>query len=108
MKNTVRAKGRSLFLLSALASLLCWPIATVAADECESSGDYSFVCGLVNPEDLVRVFDRFYRADPARTATGTGLGMAIAKGIVTAHGGTILAANRPGGGAVIEAELPAG
>lgn len=57
-------------------------------------------------EDLVRVFDRFYRADPARSAAGTGLGMAIAKEIVVAHGGSILAANRAGGGAVIEVDLP--
>jgi len=56
-------------------------------------------------EDLVKVFDRFYRADPSRHAAGTGLGMAIAKGIVEAHGGRILAANRAGGGAVIEVEL---
>lgn len=58
------------------------------------------------PEDLVRVFDRFYRADPARAAAGSGLGMAIARGIADAHRATMIAANRPGGGAVIEVELP--
>ena len=57
-------------------------------------------------DDLVSVFDRFYRADPARTRTGTGLGLSIANQIALAHGGRMVAANRPGGGAVVEAELP--
>ncbi|MDH3499349.1 MAG: HAMP domain-containing histidine kinase [Acidimicrobiia bacterium] len=57
-------------------------------------------------DDLVQVFDRFFRADQARTRTGTGLGLAIAHQIALAHGGQIVAANRPGGGAVVEVELP--
>lgn len=57
-------------------------------------------------EDLVSIFDRFYRADPARRRTGTGLGLAIANKIAEAHGGRMIAANRPGGGAVVEVELP--
>ncbi len=57
-------------------------------------------------EDLDRVFDRFYRADPARHRRGVGLGLAIARTIVDAHEGTIAAANRPGGGATITARLP--
>ncbi len=57
-------------------------------------------------DDLVVVFDRFYRADPARRRTGTGLGLAIAHQIAEAHGGRMIAANRPGGGAVVEVELP--
>jgi signal transduction histidine kinase len=60
------------------------------------------------PEDLVRVFDRFYRADPSRASEGSGLGMAIARGIADAHRAAMVAANRPGGGAVIEVELPGG
>ncbi|MCL4822321.1 MAG: HAMP domain-containing protein [Vicinamibacteria bacterium] len=53
------------------------------------------------PDDaLPHVFDRFYRADTARSAVeGSGLGLAIAAWIATAHGGSIVAANRPGGGA---------
>lgn len=57
-------------------------------------------------EDLDRVFDRFYRADPARRRHGVGLGLAIARTIVDAHEGTIAAANRPEGGATITARLP--
>jgi signal transduction histidine kinase len=56
--------------------------------------------------DLQHVFDRFYRADIARSTPGSGLGLAIARSIVEAHGGTISAANRPGGGAVFRFELP--
>ena len=59
-------------------------------------------------EDLPYVFDRFYRADPARTRSsgGSGLGLAIAKAIVEAHGGRIEAGNRPEGGAVFTVCLP--
>jgi signal transduction histidine kinase len=62
-------------------------------------------------EDLTRVFERFYRVDKARSRGpndrgGTGLGLAIAKHLVELHGGTVSAANRPGGGAVLAVELP--
>ena len=60
----------------------------------------------IAPEELERVFDRFYQADPARGAEGFGLGLAIAKQIVTAHQGTIAASNRSEGGAVFEVRLP--
>jgi len=51
-----------------------------------------------------RIFDKFYRA--AQGAGGIGLGLAICRGIVTAHGGSISAENRPGGGAVFRVTLP--
>ncbi len=60
----------------------------------------------IPPADLERVFERFYRADPARSPAGTGLGLAIAAGVAAGHGGRISAANRPSGGAAITVELP--
>ena len=52
-----------------------------------------------------RVFDKFYRLPGARS-TGVGLGLAICKGIVTAHGGQIFVRNREGGGAEFHVQLP--
>ena len=59
-------------------------------------------------ESLRRVFDRFWRGDPARSSGkgGSGLGLAIASGLVEAQGGRIWAENRPGGGARISFTLP--
>jgi signal transduction histidine kinase len=45
----------------------------------------------IDPADLGQVFDRFYRADPARTTGGTGLGLAIVKEIASRHGGSVRA-----------------
>jgi len=61
----------------------------------------------IKPEDLPRLWDRFWRADDA-PAGGTGLGLAIAKWIVDQHGGTIGANNRDGGGARFWVRLPVG
>jgi two-component system, OmpR family, sensor histidine kinase KdpD len=57
-------------------------------------------------QDLARVFDKFYRVQRPDNITGTGLGLSICKGIVEAHGGTIVAENRSGGGTVIIVNLP--
>jgi two-component system sensor histidine kinase MtrB len=61
------------------------------------------------PEDVLPyVFDRFFKADPARPAgKGTGLGLSIAQANAALHGGTIEAANAPGGGAVFIVRIPA-
>jgi signal transduction histidine kinase len=54
-------------------------------------------CGGIADPDLPRVFDRLWRGDPARSSRGAGLGLAIARGFVEAHGGTISVANVSGG-----------
>ena len=61
----------------------------------------------IPPEELERVFHRFYRVDRSRSQPGTGLGLAIAKHLAVAHGGSIRAYNRPAGGATFEVRLPA-
>lgn len=58
------------------------------------------------PGDAERLFDRFYRGDPAAGRPGAGLGLAICRGVVELHGGKIHAENRPGGGAVFRFSLP--
>jgi two-component system sensor histidine kinase KdpD len=59
----------------------------------------------IPPEWLPRIFDKFFRAPTAPTG-GSGLGLTIVKGFVEAHGGTITASNRPGGGAMFTLNFP--
>jgi two-component system, OmpR family, sensor histidine kinase MprB len=56
--------------------------------------------------DEDRVFDRFYRAEGARTRPGSGLGLSIVRDVATRNGGSVIAAPRPGGGAVVGFRLP--
>jgi signal transduction histidine kinase len=58
------------------------------------------------PGVSTRMFDRFWRGDRARSGGGAGLGLAIAHGLVEAHGGRIWAENRPQGGACVSFSLP--
>ncbi len=62
----------------------------------------------LRPDEADRVFERFYRADQARTrkAGGTGLGLAIVAALVAAHGGTVTLDTAPGQGATFRVTLP--
>ena len=62
----------------------------------------------ISPEILPRVFDRFFRGDPAHsvTADGCGLGLSIAQWIVSAHGGTIRVASEPSKPTMVTVQLP--
>ena len=64
----------------------------------------------IAPDELQRIFDRFYRADPSRSRStgGTGLGLTIARRLVEAHGGSIEAESVVGQGSRFIIRLPAG
>lgn len=62
----------------------------------------------ISPEHLARLFDRFYRVDPARSRAqgGAGLGLAIARSLVAAHGGQLSLSSQPGTGTTALVRLP--
>jgi two-component system sensor histidine kinase KdpD len=67
----------------------------------------------IPPYDLERIFDKFYRVSATKRKTttrsstmGTGLGLAVCRGLIEAHGGRIWAENRPEGGAIFRFTLP--
>ncbi|MBV9691616.1 MAG: hypothetical protein JO202_18120, partial [Ktedonobacteraceae bacterium] len=64
----------------------------------------------VPPDDLERIFDKFYRVmhgqHPSGYPVGSGLGLAVCKGLVEAHGGRIWAQLREGGGLIVSVALP--
>jgi len=59
-------------------------------------------------QDLDRIFEPFYRADPSRSrdSGGSGLGLSIVNAVVAAHGGRVKVSETDGGGATFEVELP--
>ena len=63
----------------------------------------------VPPADIERVFDKFYRvlnSEKSARTTGSGLGLAVSRGLIEAHGGHIWVENRQGGGAIFRFTLP--
>ena len=59
----------------------------------------------IDDEDLPYVFDRFYRAQSARSLPGSGLGLAIVRQVAQAHGGTVVAERANGGGTIMRFRL---
>jgi signal transduction histidine kinase len=78
----------------------------------QRAGDFAVMTAAddgvgVEEANLTRLFERFYRADAARTSRGTGLGLAIVKHVVAAAGGDIEAEGGPGRGLRIRCTFPA-
>jgi signal transduction histidine kinase len=60
----------------------------------------------IDPDELHRVFDRFYRGRRTAGSSGSGIGLAIARELAAAHGGSVSASNAPAGGAAFTVKLP--
>jgi PAS domain S-box-containing protein len=76
---------------------------------CEATGkeielQFADTCGGIEPEKLQYIFEPFFTAEPG--AKDTGLGLAIAKQIVCAHGGNVVAKSKPGHGTTFYVKLP--
>ncbi len=60
----------------------------------------------IDPADIPRVFERFYKADQSRHGGGTGLGLAVVKHTVEAHGGNVTVESQPGKGSTFTFAVP--
>ncbi|MFO7753445.1 MAG: ATP-binding protein [Desulfobacteraceae bacterium] len=60
----------------------------------------------IEEKDKEKIFERFYRADPSRSATGTGLGLSLVKTVVDGHGGSIHVESFKGRGSIFVLRLP--
>ncbi len=84
---------------------------TMALKRSNGSAEFTIINtgGGIAPETLPRVFDRFFRGDPAHNSSieGCGLGLSIARWIVTAHGGVIRIASEPASQTTVTVTLPA-
>ena len=86
------------------------PGTPITVSACQGDGQVTVAVADTGPgipaSRLPHIFERFYRADAGRSRSGTGIGLAICKGLVEAHGGTIRAASRDGEGTTISFTLP--
>lgn len=86
-------------------------IATVAATPADRGVQFAVENSgpTIPPDDLLHIFDPFYRGDPARSSgSGTGLGLSLVAAIARLHGGEARARNEAGAGVHFEVDLPAG
>jgi signal transduction histidine kinase len=60
----------------------------------------------ISADELPHIFDRLWRGDHARSVAGSGIGLAVVRELVAAHGGAVTAASPPGGGTTIAIRLP--
>ena len=60
----------------------------------------------IRTEDVPRIFERFYRCDPSRSQSGTGLGLSLARAVAQAHGGEITVRSAPNEGSTFQVILP--
>lgn len=117
--DTVVAYGNRMQLLSAVGNLVenavtYSPEGSRVAVKVEQEGDQATIIvtdsGIgIDEDDRTRVFERFYRVDPARARTtgGTGLGLSIVKHVAASHGGKVELWSEPGVGSTFTLRLPA-
>ncbi|MEV0840291.1 HAMP domain-containing sensor histidine kinase [Actinocatenispora sera] len=81
-------------------------VLAVAAGDGRARLDVTDTGSGIDPADLPHLFDRFWRADPARGGGRSGLGLTIARQLVTDHGGSLTAVSTPGSGSTFTVALP--